>query len=55
MRTFCARAGKPLPPLFNWAPGELDSLPPDVQAALQPQPPPARSSASGGGSASTIA
>ena len=29
--------GKPLPPLFNWSPGELDPLPPAAQAALQPQ------------------
>jgi glycogen synthase kinase 3 beta len=46
--------GKSLPPLFNWAPGELDSLSPGMQAALQPQPTPARSSAGDGGGSSGL-
>ncbi|GAX84564.1 hypothetical protein CEUSTIGMA_g11985.t1 [Chlamydomonas eustigma] len=29
--------GKPLPPLFNWLPGELDDVPADVQKKLQPK------------------
>lgn len=29
--------GKPLPPLFNWLPGELDEVPADIVAKLQPQ------------------
>jgi glycogen synthase kinase 3 beta len=50
--------GKPLPPLFNWSPGELDALSPAAQAALQPQPPlpPGARSSSGaaaGGSSSS--
>lgn len=34
---------RPLPPLFNWLPGELDSVSQEVQASLQPgrSPPPA--------------
>eukprot|EP00882_Tetradesmus_deserticola_P000676 GHRQ01000740.1.p1 GENE.GHRQ01000740.1~~GHRQ01000740.1.p1 ORF type:complete len:456 (+),score=189.82 GHRQ01000740.1:156-1523(+) len=28
--------GKPLPPLFNWLPGELDEVPADIVAKLQP-------------------
>jgi glycogen synthase kinase 3 beta len=28
--------GKPLPPLFNWLPGELDHNPPEVVRKLQP-------------------
>ena len=29
--------GRPLPPLFNWLPGELDDLPPDIVRKLQPK------------------
>ena len=29
--------GKPLPPLFDWLPGELDHLPPEIAAKLQPR------------------
>jgi len=29
--------GKPLPPLFNWLPGEMDGVPEDVQRRLQPK------------------
>eukprot|EP00879_Flechtneria_rotunda_P002288 GHRR01002481.1.p1 GENE.GHRR01002481.1~~GHRR01002481.1.p1 ORF type:complete len:428 (+),score=129.87 GHRR01002481.1:111-1394(+) len=29
--------GKPLPPLFNWLPGELDSVPEDILTQLQPR------------------
>lgn len=28
-------AGRPLPPLFNWYPGELDSVTPDVAKILR--------------------
>jgi len=28
--------GRPLPPLFNWLPGELDGLPADLVRRLQP-------------------
>lgn len=31
------RAGRPLPPLFNWLPGELDDVPADIQRKLQPK------------------
>jgi hypothetical protein len=30
-------AGKPLPPLFNWSPGELNALSPEQQQTLQPR------------------
>ncbi len=30
-------AGKPLPPLFNWLPGELDDTPADIVRKLQPK------------------
>ncbi len=30
-------AGKPLPPLFNWLPGEMDEVPADVMRKLQPK------------------
>ena len=30
--------GKPLPPLHNWLPGELDHLPADIAAKLQQRP-----------------
>ncbi len=29
--------GRPLPPLFNWLPGELDDVPADVVAKLMPR------------------
>lgn len=29
--------GKQLPPLFNWLPGELDDVPEDIVAKLQPR------------------
>ena len=31
--------GKPLPPLFNWLPGELDDLPEDLVAKLRSRSP----------------
>jgi hypothetical protein len=30
-------AGRPLPPLFNWLPGELDEVPDDIVRKLQPK------------------
>ncbi len=30
-----ACAGRPLPPLFNWLPGELDEVPADIVRKLQ--------------------
>jgi hypothetical protein len=33
----CARAGRPLPPLFNWLEGELDTVPKDIQDKLKPK------------------
>lgn len=40
---------RPLPPLFNWIPGELDQASPEIQSILQPRepgvPPPQRSAA----------
>jgi hypothetical protein len=32
----CRAAGRPLPPLFNWLPGELDEVPADIVRKLQP-------------------
>lgn len=32
-------AGRPLPPLFNWIPGELDSVDPELVRLLQPRVP----------------
>jgi len=29
--------GKPLPPLFNWLPGELDDVPEDIIRRLKPR------------------
>jgi serine/threonine protein kinase len=29
--------GKPLPPLFNWLPGELDDQPEDILSKLRPR------------------
>ena len=36
MKATClpCRAGRPLPPLFNWQPAELDSCSPEIQAIL---------------------
>jgi glycogen synthase kinase 3 beta len=31
--------GKPLPPLFNWLPGELDDLPSEILSKLQVKAP----------------
>jgi len=36
--------GKPLPPLFNWLPGELDDVPEDIVAKLRPRSPGSSSS-----------
>lgn len=33
----CMPNGKPLPPLFNWSPGELNALSPEQQQTLQPR------------------
>ncbi len=30
----CLPNGRPLPPLFNWLPGELDDVPADIVAKL---------------------
>jgi hypothetical protein len=29
--------GRPLPPLFNWGPEELNNVPPEIAAKLQPR------------------
>jgi len=33
----CLPNGKPLPPLFDWAEGELEGLSEDLAAKLQPR------------------
>jgi glycogen synthase kinase 3 beta len=33
----CLPNGRPLPPLFNWLPGELDDVPSDIVAKLVPR------------------
>ena len=38
--------GKALPPLFNWLPGELDEVAPDVKKALVQRPQAAGASSS---------
>jgi glycogen synthase kinase 3 beta len=38
--------GKPLPPLFNWLPGELDDLPEAIVSKLRPGRPAGGSSSS---------